>query len=54
VGNQQASIVGGPTHDSLPAFEWTPDVEKAFPKAAHEGQPKRFDFDWITVSFPPQ
>jgi hypothetical protein len=40
-----ASIICGPTSQSLPAFQW----DGTFP-TPHAGQPKVFNFDWVQVS----
>jgi len=48
--DHKASVVGGPTHETLPPFGWTHEVEKEFPSAFHYGQPKLFNFDWKTVN----
>jgi len=45
-----SSIIAGPTTQSIPPFEWTPEVESEFPHSKHYGQPRRFDFDWFFVT----
>jgi len=45
----QASIIGGPTHDTQPVFAWTSQVSEQFATTFHYGQPQSFDFDWMTV-----
>jgi len=45
----EAVIIGGPTHQSLPPFEWTEAIDQQFPTTKHYGQPKRFNFRWQTV-----
>jgi len=45
----QASIIGGPTHDTQPVFEWTEQVSEKFWQTKHYGQPETFDFDWFNV-----
>jgi len=48
VYNFEAVIIGGPTHQSLPPFEWTAAIDQRF-GTKHYGQPKRFDFRWQFV-----
>eukprot|EP01116_Phalansterium_solitarium_P000183 TRINITY_DN10100_c0_g1_i1.p1 TRINITY_DN10100_c0_g1~~TRINITY_DN10100_c0_g1_i1.p1 ORF type:complete len:556 (-),score=154.75 TRINITY_DN10100_c0_g1_i1:222-1889(-) len=47
-----ASIVAGPTHDSLPPFAWTAENERRFSNTLHVGQPRVFDFSWFETSPP--
>jgi len=44
----EAVIIGGPTHQTLPPFEWTTEIDQRF-GVKHYGQPKRFDFRWQFV-----
>lgn len=52
VPRMEASVVGGPTHDTQPVFAWTPAVEQQFPATYHYGQPESFDFPWFLTSPP--
>merc|ERR1711916_261476 len=45
IGARKATIIAGPTHESLPPFSWTAE----FANASHVGQPTTFDFEWIEV-----
>jgi len=44
-GSLQAWAVNGPTWDSQPPFAWT----KEWDSVPHFGQPKVFDFDFVTI-----
>jgi hypothetical protein len=46
VNNFTCYAAAGPTHQSLPPFEWTAQ----FDSQPHWGQPTVFDFDWVLVT----
>jgi len=46
--NSQMLLIGGPTHDNQPVFNWStapPEIQSI----AHKGAPDSWDFDWITM-----
>lgn len=47
IQNMQCYVQSGPTHDDTPAFEYTEE----WASQPRMGQPKRWDFDWVEVTF---
>jgi hypothetical protein len=41
--------INGPTAQGVPAFQWSKLSQAEQDSCAHEGQPDRFDFDWMVM-----